>query len=92
MEQLLDQLTGGEQETKRIPLVSTNEGEDDLRRIEDEERRIDAAIPGSERIRALKEEKFALQARKAELSVGRQAHRELDCSNIALDLGSNYQR
>jgi hypothetical protein len=64
---------GVEQAPKAIPLVSANEEEDELRRIEDEERRIDAVIAESERIRAIKEEKAVLQARKAELLAGRQS-------------------
>jgi hypothetical protein len=43
-----------------------------LRRIEAEESRIDAQIAESERIRGLKEEKAALQAKKAQLLAKRE--------------------
>lgn len=55
-----------------MPLLTTNEEEDELSRIEAEERRIDAQIAESERIRALKKEKAALQAKKAELLAKRE--------------------
>ncbi|KAE8443658.1 hypothetical protein EG329_001516 [Mollisiaceae sp. DMI_Dod_QoI] len=54
-------------QAQKTPLSPETEEDDELRRLEEEERRIDAQILESERIRALKEEKLALQARKAAL-------------------------
>ena len=49
-----------EAKAQKVPLLSTNEEEDELSRIQAEERRIDAQIAESERIRAPKEEKAEL--------------------------------
>jgi 1,3-beta-glucanosyltransferase GAS1 len=62
-----------EAKAQQVPLLTTNEEEDELSRIEAEERRIDAQIAESERIRALNAEKAALQAKKAELLAKRES-------------------
>lgn len=61
-----------ERRAEDTPFLSTNVEEDELSQIEAEERRIDAQIAESERIRALKEEKAALQAKKASLLESRE--------------------
>jgi hypothetical protein len=66
-----------EAKAQQVPLLTLNEEEDELSRIEAEERRIDAQIAESERIRALKEEKAALQAKKAELLAKRESSSKL---------------
>jgi hypothetical protein len=63
----IDAEDGAQAKAQEVPVLSKNEEEDELRGIEAEESRIDAQIAESERIRALKEEKVALQAKKAEL-------------------------
>tara|TARA_R110002060_G_scaffold48331_1_gene59273 strand:+ start:368 stop:1039 length:672 start_codon:yes stop_codon:yes gene_type:complete len=54
------------------PLLSGTDEEDEMRRLDEEERLLDAKIAESERIRALKEEKAALQAKRAELISARE--------------------
>ncbi|KUJ17299.1 uncharacterized protein LY89DRAFT_50312 [Mollisia scopiformis] len=54
-------------QAQQTPLLASTEDDDELKQLEDEERRIDAQIAESERITALKEEKLALQAKKAAL-------------------------
>jgi hypothetical protein len=61
-----------EAKAQEDPLLTTNDEEDELSRIEAEERRIDAQIAESERIRAVKEERAALQAKKAGLLAKRE--------------------
>ncbi|KAH7388964.1 Glucanosyltransferase-domain-containing protein [Cadophora sp. MPI-SDFR-AT-0126] len=57
---------------QEAPLLSGTDEEDDMRRLDEEERLLDAKIAESERIRALKEEKAALQAKRAELMLARE--------------------
>ncbi|CZR56771.1 uncharacterized protein PAC_06660 [Phialocephala subalpina] len=59
-------------QAQKTPLLSETDDDDELKRLEEEERRVDAAIAESERIRALKEEKTALQARKTALLEAKQ--------------------
>ncbi|KAF8861213.1 hypothetical protein BDZ45DRAFT_281859 [Acephala macrosclerotiorum] len=59
-------------QAQKTPLLSQSDDDDELKRLEEEERRIDAAIAESERIRALKEERTALQARKTALLEAKQ--------------------
>ncbi|KAH7324048.1 Glucanosyltransferase-domain-containing protein [Rhexocercosporidium sp. MPI-PUGE-AT-0058] len=56
---------------QEAPLLSGTDEEDEMRRLDEAERRLDAKIAESERIRALKEEKAALQAKRAELIMAR---------------------
>ena len=68
----IDAENGAQAKAQKVPVLSKNEEEDELRGIEAEESRIDAQIAESERIRAPKEEKVALQAKKAELLAKRE--------------------
>ena len=65
--------TEREAKAQEVPLLTTNEEEDELSRIDAEERSIDAQIAESERIRALNAEKAALQTKKAELLAKRES-------------------
>ncbi|KAL2062625.1 hypothetical protein VTL71DRAFT_5697 [Oculimacula yallundae] len=56
---------------QQAPLLSGMDEEDEMKRLDEEEIRVDAKIAESERIRALKEEKAALQAKRAELILAR---------------------
>ncbi|KAH6703178.1 Glucanosyltransferase-domain-containing protein [Leptodontidium sp. MPI-SDFR-AT-0119] len=56
---------------QEAPLLSGTDEEDEMRRLDEEERRLDAKIAESERIRALKEEKAAVQAKRAEFMMAR---------------------
>jgi hypothetical protein len=68
----IDAENGAPAKVQEVPVLSKNEEEDELRRIEAEESRIDAQIVESERIRALKEEKAALQVKKAQFLAKRE--------------------